>query len=676
MLLAIMVICFIYLLVRNYGLYLSVPDEWEYSESARLLPLRAVEFPSYLYFWIFRATNFCGSGFLDCARLINSAFYVCAIPFLYMVTRQISTRPVAFFVTLLSIFGPINTYTAYFMPESLYFLLFWILSWCALRPSAEARPHMQGGALGIVVGLMGLVKVHAIFLYPTIIAFLIFRYFLSEINSKARKTAIALTAFLCVALLVRFGLGYLFAGRAGLNLFGAFYGSIASSAVDSKHYMHLALLAGSSLEGHAMALASLFAMPLAALFYIRLKGVAPGTTDAASRDIRLFAFFVLACLLPVTAFFTASAAGSNAVETIARMHMRYYNFSLPLLLIIAAEQLRQAPRPGVLYRTFLPALVFGTLSILAIKNLLLSYTPGIVDSPELRGLTFNSTIFCGVVAAGLLSLFVWVYTNRFGAKIFLFFTYPLFIIFSGYYANVELRHQMVADSYAEAGIFTKQFIGRSQVPMIVVGADQSSLYRTLFYLDNANASAVEVPDGGRIDKSSISAKARWLLVIGDQVLPKSAREMVSFDGFVLARVGSEEVQELDFTVGSWPGIVAKKHGLSNPEPWGTWSDGNRVVLEFSKPLPKEFTLVLKGQTIGNTNQASTMVVGEERREIRLPSPGELALPFRTDGNVKSISIEIPWARSMREIGVSQDPRRLGIGFVSIRIIAKVPAATP
>ena len=675
MLLTIMVVCFIYLLVRNFGLFLSVPDEWEYSEAARLLPLRAAGFPSYLYLWIFRVTNFCGSGFLECARLINGIFFVCAAPFIYIFARKMGTRFTALFITFLVMFSPINTYTAYFMPESFYFLLFWIFSWCALW-SMEVRPSFYGGVLGIVLGLMGLVKVHAIFLTPVVITFIMFRCLFSGVENPIRRIVTTLTAFLCAAILVRFGLGYLLAGRAGLNMFGALYGSIATSAVDSSHYMHLALEAGVSLEGHIMALASLFAMPLAAMFYIRARTPGKADLDMKSRDIKLFTFLVLACLLVVTTVFTAKAAGSNAYETIARLHMRYYNFALPLLLIVAAEWLGRTRAQRALYRVLPPVIAVGILSIFAIIGLLHSYTPGIVDSPELRGLTTNYTIFSGIALAGLLALAAWVFDARIGAKIFIFIVFPLFVIFSSYYTNVELRQRMVLDSYAEAGIIAKQYIGQHPQPIITVGADASSLYRTMFYLDNASATSLVVPEGGQIAASNIPADARWLLVVGDQALPKGARQKIGFGGFVLARVGNEEEKDLDFTVGSWPGIIAGTQGLSSPEPWGTWSDGNRVVFEFSKPLPKEFTLVLKGHTIGNTDQPFTIVVGGERREIRLPSPQILTLPFKTDGNINSISIEIPWARSMREMGVSQDPRRLGIGFVSMRIISKVPRVNP
>jgi phosphoglycerol transferase len=393
---------------------------------------------------------------------------------------------------------------------------------------------------------------------------------------------------------------------------------------------------------------------------------------AESDQIRLFTFFVFACLLAMTTLFTANVAGSNAMESIARLHMRYYNFALPLLLVVVAGQVSPpVARPGM--RGAVPAVVFGVLAILAITSLLDGFVPGIVDSPELRGLTINPVMFRTLAMLGVLTLVAWVFNARIGSRLFLFVLFPIVVVVSSWRGNGELRQNMVADSYASAGIFTHQYIGRSVEPILVVGADHSASYRAMFYLDNPNATNLVVPEGEALTESQLPANARWLLVVGEHALPASARQEAAFGGFTLARLGPD-VQSIDFTAGSWPGVISSKQGLSSPEPWGTWSDGTRVVLRFSKPLPREFTLVLKGHTIGDTNEPIGVVVGPERREVHLPKPQELALDFSTDGNQTSVTFEVPWARSMKELGISEDPRRLGIGFVSLQITARQSAS--
>lgn len=668
MLMLAMIVCFIYLQVRNAGLFVVGPDEWHYSRSARLMPLASVEFTSYLYFLIYRATNVCGSGFMDCARMLNSAFLVAAMPFLYLVCRQVAPRPLAFLVAVLAVFGPVNTYTALFIPEAMYFFMFWVLAWAALR-SAEVRPLVYGVLLGVILGLMGLVKTHALFLVPAVVAFLVFRYFWSGTAEPAKKALVALAGLFAAAVLVRFGLGFLFAGPAGLTLFGEFYGAIAPSTADAGRYTHLVSQALVSLKGHAMALTALFALPLAAIFYFPAKHEGHTGMPRASREIRLFAFFVFACLLLVTTLFSAKVAGGNEMETIARLHMRYYLFALPLLLIIAAEQAGPAS-PRQLSRALPAAVVVAILAILAITSLLPSYTPGFVDSPELWGIAINPFVFGTIVALGLLSLIAWLFDTRLGARLFLFGVFPLIVVVSGWRANENFGHYMRPDRYSDAGLFARRYLGDSREPVLVVGSEHSAVFRAMFYLDNPNATKLVQPTFEPIVQSSVPAGTKWILVVGDQDLPKGARWETGFGGSSLARVGAEDIQTVDFTQASWSGLSIA--GLSGAEAWGTWSDGKRVVMKFSRPLPRGFTLVLKAHASGDTSEPTTVVVGQERREFRLPSPRELSLSFVTDGNVHAISFEIPWAKTFQEQGIaSPDMRRLGIGFVSIRIIPTV-----
>ena len=58
-----------------------------------------------------------------------------------------------------------NVYTAYFMPESTYYFGFAVLSWIALTRGQWGWAR-RALATGAVLGLMSLVKVHALFLLP------------------------------------------------------------------------------------------------------------------------------------------------------------------------------------------------------------------------------------------------------------------------------------------------------------------------------------------------------------------------------------------------------------------------------------------------------------------------------------------------------------------------------
>src|SRR5690348_13686841 len=116
------VVIFILILIRNSGLYPTVfADEYEYSLFSRLTSFSRATVPDYLYLLIYGITSFCSQGYLDCARIQNVGFFVASGYFIYLTARRISSRTVAFLIALLALAGPFNSYTAYYMPESMYF---------------------------------------------------------------------------------------------------------------------------------------------------------------------------------------------------------------------------------------------------------------------------------------------------------------------------------------------------------------------------------------------------------------------------------------------------------------------------------------------------------------------------------------------------------------------------
>jgi hypothetical protein len=119
--------------VRSQGINPTVfADEWYYSKMARLQPLAEAIVPSYLYLWLFGATNACGDGFLECARGANALLFVAGAPFLYLTARSVTGRGTAAAIALLATLAPLNLFTAYFMPETMYYFGFCVLSWVAL----------------------------------------------------------------------------------------------------------------------------------------------------------------------------------------------------------------------------------------------------------------------------------------------------------------------------------------------------------------------------------------------------------------------------------------------------------------------------------------------------------------------------------------------------------------
>ena len=664
---------FLFLVFRNMGLYPSVfADEYTYSKLSRLLPLSKSPIPDYIYLKLYSVTNYCGDGFLGCARLINAAMFILAAPFIFLISRRVANNGVSITVSLLAILGPINSYTAYFMPESFYFLAFWIFLWYLTGLNREARGYHWFLA-GSIYAISSLVKPHAIFLLPAILLYIAFVFF-REQYLFGKLSAVAFFSFILGALLVKFGVGYAFAGPAGLTIFGPMYGSIATSTVSgASKYIPLLLVALESFKGHMLVVVLLYGLPLTFSVIVVVKALTIKNIQVASQDaqyerIAFLSLVVVFSLICVTALFTASVANSGPYETPYRLHMRYYNFALPILYIVAAGALSTNVDINK-YLCYILGVVAVISGACAILNNLAPYVPNYIDSPEIHGLQISKLAFRIVGGLLILSIVLWVIFKRRGVEFYLYFALPLFVVVSSYYINSEIGNRLKSDVYDRAGIFVHQYLASYDLSkVIVVGSDAAGLFRALYYVDNAKASIDVIGGNSNCDLLKLPADKEWVLLIGRHKPVGGGGYQIIMNGFSLIHVA--KTSTVDFKRGAWPGIISSVDGLSTPEPWGTWSQSDTVRFEFAAPLPSEFELRLTGHAFGpNVNNEFEVFVGSNSKKFKLSeTDGERIIRLKNPGRSQIIRIKIPNAISPKVLGLGDDERNLGIGFVKMQLV--------
>jgi phosphoglycerol transferase len=527
------IVVFVALLLRNSGLYPSVMDEYPYSTMSRLVPLAKASIPDYLYFTVYNLTNQCGDAFLSCARILNVAAFVGAAPFIYLTAKRVCTRGVATLVVILALVGPINTYTAYFMPEALYFLSFWVIAWFILGiDSIHARRKWI--AAGVLLGAAALVKPHALFLIPGILLYLV--YLGTRLGRENLRATIENGVLVVVVpLLTKFIGGFLLAGSAGLTLFGPTYGSVSESALsDLGGPSELLTVSAESLVGHVLAICLLYGLPIALSLAAAVRSLRSGNDSTASDRASVFAFLILADLLVVVALFTAFTAGGSVYESAYRLHMRYYNFALPLLFIVAGAQLGASPaRPSA--NMFIGVLI-GLAIVYALISRLEPYTPYLVDSPELRSITDQRALSLVLGFLSLATLALWSAGNRWGIRLFVYAFLPLAVIGSTIAASSELRLRLVPDQADRAGMLAAQYLPRSERShVLVVGSDISQLYRALFYVDDPDPAFQVIPAGSIFDVSTLPEGKDWALIIGDHEWIGGSYSESPTPGFALVR---------------------------------------------------------------------------------------------------------------------------------------------
>ena len=527
------------LTVRNLEIYpIVMSDEYNYSKYSRLLPLADAIAPSYLYLAIYRATNLCGDGFYDCAKIFNALFFVASAPFIYLTARRTCTKGVALIVALLALLGPINSYTAYYMPEALFFFSFWLLTWFILRLDHSSSSKSWCFA-GILLGLSALVKPHALFFLPAIVIYILYvsRKKEGKWVLQAFKNA---GSFIVFSFLSKFLIGYFFAGGAGVTLFGPFYQKVASSTPsDFQHYLKVLALFTESLKGHALAICLMFGVPIAVAINTSLNSIFSETEIQSDQKISFYSLAVLVSLILIAALYTATtvANAGAAFESIARLHMRYYNFAFPLLLVIAASQLSLESTTSLYRWRAIVAFPIGIAILYAVYTRMAPYWPNYIDSPELRGFTRIKYAFYVLGALSFIALALWVYSARFGARIFVYLFMPLAVAYSTHNVNMDLKARLIPDVFDKAGIFTKQYLSNEDLSkLVVVSSDGSGVFRSLFFLDNPQSTQETIPKGSRYDLSKLPAGKEWILLIGDHSLSEKPSFQLPMDGFTLVRV--------------------------------------------------------------------------------------------------------------------------------------------
>lgn len=665
-----------YLLQRTLGLSPGVfADEWYYSKMARLMPLSEAALPSWLYLLVYGASSGCGPGFLDCARIGNVMFHVGAAPFLYLVARRVMPAPLACAVALLALLLPLNLYTSFFMPESMYFFGFAVLAWVALAGLAWRAP-LHALAAGAVLGLMSLVKVHAIFLLPALCLYFVYagRVRAAGVGRAwiLRGLGAALLAA-ATAALVKLLLGWLLAGEAGLTLFGAFYGAGASSA--SQHSLLARLYpAAVSARGHAMALAALLAIPVAALLHALLERDT-WRADNPRGPLVVFTVLALGSALGLAIMYTASIAHEGPFEGV-RLHSRYYSFALPLLLIAGAAATRQDPGQPASRRAMLaPAAIVLVLAVLlaAAWMRLSGFDPRITDSPEYTALVRHGGPVTVLFIVQALLLALWLRYRRAAAWGFLALALPLALFASNRDVHTYLGHLKGASAADRAGLAARDLIPAPERGATMIVANGADLFRTQFHIDHPDMILLDMPEGTPVEAYRLPSTARWLVAVGRHPLPAGMVPAISNEAFTIVRLPRPKrspVGEFAFSVAPGPGrLVVGAEGLSNVEGWGRWSEGKRVALHFARPLPARLTVVLTAGAFGaNIGAPFVLRAGDASAEFRLPwEAREVVLDLDTDGRQQTLVIEVPQPQRPSELGNSTDTRPLGISLTRMRI---------
>jgi hypothetical protein len=135
------------------------------------------------------------------------------------------------------------------------------------------------------------------------------------------------------------------------------------------------------------------------------------------------------------------------------------------------------------------------------------------------------------------------------------------------------------------------------------------------------------------------------------------------------------IRQIDFSQARLSPAIHAIKGLSGREQWGRWSDADvhpQVEIRFRDPLPARGSLALTARAFGpNVGQPMRVRIGRHETEFRFDAQDTTAVAtYALQQAPQSLEILPPHPTPPRELGASQDPRRLGIGLVRLTITSE------
>ena len=317
-------------------------DEAIYSLFAKFQATRAthehlslIEYiPAHLFYRVYRIAHFFGDNFLAVAKLLNALFIAGSILPIFWLSKLFISDGKALAVAVITAIGPYATFATYFMPESLYFFIFWVYLCCTFF-LLRSPIVVQGIIAGLGLGCLALVKPHALALLPCS-ALMLLLVGARRLDPRANwpRTSVALVVLLAVFMATRLILGFMLTREFG-SLTGATYAEFIKWAFDwSVAYATIAEIFF-LLQAHLAFLLIIYFLPICLIAWFglhRLK-VKPWPEELSL----LFIFFVLALVITLLMAIQRSVyvVGLYADQSLTRLHARYYLFLLPLLFLIA-----------------------------------------------------------------------------------------------------------------------------------------------------------------------------------------------------------------------------------------------------------------------------------------------------------------------------------------------------
>jgi phosphoglycerol transferase len=629
-------------------------DELVYATAALHAPMSTAAIPDYLYYWVYGSTGVCGIGFYGCSQVLNTLFSLGAGLLVMVIARRFISQWASILIALVFVLGPLSASNSYFMPESMFYFFLALLLW-HLTKQVEQRSLGFWIQAGVYLALLSLVKPHALLLGAGIGTYLLATQW-GENQGRWVRLVKEGGALVLATVVVKFGLGLIFAGPNGITLFGNSYtgtlsgtlsGSISNApagspaaSVDHSFGTSLSFIFG-QIGVETLAVVFLGALPLAAAVRYLWRSRKSVEANKPLADFSFLIVNTLAWMVILIAIFS-NMTRLTGEDTANRIMLRYFEFLIPLLLItlVAAAEKGLTVKPAM---RWLLAGVGGILTIVA--STYITQTPAgaggprynlqFVDSPMLKVLlgTYSNDATTGapiywmaitVVVVTLIALALWAANPRWGAVTWVAAITPVLLLLSNnaMVSNYAWRsnYTMASDT---AGEFVRDSIPGDELKNLIIVAPSNSNKSDLvakFHINNPDVMVTEVNEGAPYAAPANDTNIKWELALGNVALTDKGYTVAQAGGVQLLRRDLGDIAIFNnHTYNST--LLGATMGLDSANAQGMCATSTAIQLNLNRQVmaPDQVRLGLTAAGMG-ANQQYSIRIGETTQNVTLSNP--------------------------------------------------------
>jgi len=522
-------------------------DEYVYTSAAKHLPFAEQYYSNYIFSWVMSATNMCGTEFYVCTKSINSVFFALTILFTFLIAARFLTLGWSVFVASVTALSPIAIPVSYFMPETMYFTAMTGVVLVALWVADKSKWQLWT-LVGLSLGLAALTKPHAIFMLP---AFAIFAFIVSYKSSQGKWISGVQSAGATVAGFVvsKFGLGFAFAGTAGLNVFGG-YSSPVEALVQvaenespliseqlGREESGLELLLSVTfghLAMHFAVILFLAGIPLLLSLRVLLAGLKKPEPVGPVSSLFILVALITFSIISVVAVFEAyvTVGGDDHRD---RLILRYYEFLIPQFIIMGLL-LPRFSDSRIIWRVAQGALVMAAAVFISI------FYPSSIDqqyadSSTLPGWAVSGGLFVGVAVVISAVVLYWIFTPDEGNVLIGRFAIPLVMVASLILSQNQLTYINGTPAYFDYAAWeSREFL--EDVPgdrIMVIGQTRTEVFTVKFWIDEPNIKNLLVLEGSVVPVGNVT-DSDYVVTLGNIGIDFPHEVVTEGQGYKLVKV--------------------------------------------------------------------------------------------------------------------------------------------